>query len=281
MKSTHGAEPLADDDLDILDGRGHQQFDGAGALLFGDQAHADHGDQEEGDGGGEPEQRANDLVVHIHRLLLTHHLGLEAEADEIARGGEEAESEDQAEKRHQQIGDGGCEVTLEFFLADEEYVLHFCLLLLVVGLFAGGELEEDIFQAQADGAEFAEIPTGVDHAAGEFGAYVAALQTLDFEGEAAVLGILHHDAADAGDLFEASLDLVGIGMAVGGFDFERDGFGAAQAVGEVGDGILGDELALANDDDALAGVLHLAEDVGAEDDGVIAGEGLQQRRGFR
>src|SRR6185295_15886921 len=101
-------------------------FDGACALLFGDQAHADHGDQEEGESGGEPKQRSNDLVVHIHGLLLTHHLGLEAEADEIPRGGEEAESEDQAEKRHQQICDGGCEITLEFFLADEEYVLHFC-----------------------------------------------------------------------------------------------------------------------------------------------------------
>src|SRR6185369_6173281 len=67
-----------------------------------------------------------DLIVHIHRLLLIHHLGLEAEADEILRGGEEAKSEDQSEKRHQQIGDGRCEVTLEFFPADEEYVLHFC-----------------------------------------------------------------------------------------------------------------------------------------------------------
>ena len=158
---------------------------------------------------------------------------------------------------------------------------HFCVSLLLVLLFAGRELEEDIFQAQADGAEFAEIPAGVDHAAGEFGAYVAALQALDFEGEAAVLGILHHDAADAGDLFEASLDFGGVGVAVGGFDFEGDGFGAAQAVGEVGYGILRDELALADDDDALAGLLHLAEDVGAEDDGVIAGEGLAAARGFR
>src|ERR1019366_3843384 len=132
----HCAEPLANDNLDVLDGRGEQEFDGAGALLFGDQAHADHGHQEEGDGGGEAEQRANDLLIHVHGLLLAHHLGLEAEADEIPRGGEEAESEDQAEKRHQQIGDGRCEIALDFFVADEEYVSHFwspsCLVSAVV-----------------------------------------------------------------------------------------------------------------------------------------------------
>ena len=154
------------------------------------------------------------------------------------------------------------------------------LLLLSVFFSLGGELQEDIFQAQADGAEFGEIPAGVDHAAGQFGADVAALQAFDFEGNAAVPGVLHHDAADAGDLFEASLDFAGVGAAVGGFDFEADGFGAAQAVGEVGDRILRDQLALADDDDALAGLLHLAEDVGAEDDGVVAGEGLEQLADF-
>ena len=58
----------------------------------------DHGDQEQGDGAGEAEQRADDLIVHVHGLLLAHHLRLEAEAHEIARGGEEAESEDQRRK---------------------------------------------------------------------------------------------------------------------------------------------------------------------------------------
>src|ERR1017187_4090593 len=132
----HCAEPLADDNLDVLDGRGEQEFDGAGALLFGDQAHADHGHQEEGDGGGEAEQRANDLLIHVHGLLLAHHLGLEAEADEIPRGGEEAESEDQAKKRHQQIGDGRCEIALDFFVAGEGDFFHFwspsCLVSAVV-----------------------------------------------------------------------------------------------------------------------------------------------------
>ena len=140
----------------------------------------------------------------------------------------------------------------------------------------GGELEEDVFQAQADGAQLAQVPAGVDHGAGEVGADVAALQALDFEDAGGRPWLLHHDAADAGDLFEAALHFAGLGAAVGGFDFERDGFGAAQAVGQVGDRILGDELALADDDDALAGVFDLGQDVGAEDDGVIAGEGREQ-----
>ena len=55
-------------------------------------------------------------------------------------------------------------------------------------LFRGGELQEDVFQAQADGAQFVQVPAGVDHGAREVGADVAALQALDFEGQAAVLG---------------------------------------------------------------------------------------------
>src|ERR1019366_8459102 len=58
------------------------------------------------------------------------------------------------------------------------------------------------------------------------------------------------------------------------------GFGAAQAVGQIGDRILSDQFALADDDDAFAGLLHLAQNVRAEDDGVLAREGLQQLADF-
>jgi hypothetical protein len=51
-------------------------------------------------------------------------LGHETEAHEVARGGEKAESENQREKRHQQIGDGRSEVTLQFFTADNPNVGH-------------------------------------------------------------------------------------------------------------------------------------------------------------
>jgi hypothetical protein len=39
-------------------------------------------------------------------------------------------------------------------------------------------------------------------------------------------------------------------------------------------------LPWSDDDDALAGMLHFAEDVGAEDDGVLAGERFQQLADF-
>src|ERR1039457_1454373 len=121
----HGAQPLAEDDLGIGDGRGEQQLDGAGPFLFGEQVHGDHGDEEQSHGGGETEQRADNLLVDVHGLATAHHLGLEAEADEIAGGGVKAEAEDQPEQRQHRIGDGRGEITLEFLLAHEEYVFHF------------------------------------------------------------------------------------------------------------------------------------------------------------
>ena len=45
-------------------------------------------------------------IVHVHGLLLSHHLGLQAEADHVAGGDIEGESEDQPESGHQQISDG-------------------------------------------------------------------------------------------------------------------------------------------------------------------------------
>src|ERR1039457_3347703 len=120
-----GAQPLAEDDLGIGDRRGEQQFDGAGAFLFREEPHGDHGDEEQRHGGGEAQQRADDLLVDIHGLALAHHLRLKAEADEVARGGVKAETEDQPEQRQHRIGDGRGEITLEFLLAHEEYVFHF------------------------------------------------------------------------------------------------------------------------------------------------------------
>ncbi len=53
-----------------------------------------------------------------------------------------------------------------------------------------GQLQEDIFQAQADAAQLIQIPAGVDHGARQVGANLAALQALDFKAQAAVLGLL-------------------------------------------------------------------------------------------
>ena len=46
-------------------------------LLFGDQPHGDHGDQEQRDGAGEAQQRPDDHVVQVDGLRLAHHLRLQ------------------------------------------------------------------------------------------------------------------------------------------------------------------------------------------------------------
>ena len=148
-------------------------------------------------------------------------------------------------------------------------------------LFGAGQLQEDIFQAEPDGAQLVQIPAGIDHGAGQVGANVAALQALHLEGQAAVLGFPRQHAADAGHLLQALLDLGRIERSVGGCHFQRHGFGAAQAVGQVRHRIGGHQLALIDDDNALAGLFDFGQDVGAENDGVIAGQVLDQTRGSR
>ncbi len=49
---------------------------------------------------------------------------------------------------------------------------------------------------------------------------------------------------------------------------------------QVGDGIDRDDFAVINDDDFAAGLFHFREDVGAEDDGVVAGEAGDQLTRF-
>ena len=59
-------------------------------------------------------------------------------------------------------------------------------------------------------------------------------------------------------------------------DFEQDGFGAARSGLQIADGVGGDELSFIDDDDLLAGLLDLGQDVRAENDGVLAGEILDE-----
>ena len=74
----------------------------------------------------------------------------QAGASRRGRGGVEEEAEDQAEKRHQQIGDGRGEIALQFFLAMMKmfFIVAVCLSVVTVfGRFLGlGQLQEDVFQ---------------------------------------------------------------------------------------------------------------------------------------
>src|SRR5882762_1369258 len=92
--------------------------------------------------------------------------------------------------------------------------------------------------------------------------------------------VLENDAAYAGDQLQASLHLGGIGEAVACTNFNQQGFGAARAILQIAYGIGGDKLALIDDDDLLAGLLNLRKNVGAQNDGVIAGQALDQLARF-
>ena len=56
-----------------LNGRGHQKLDGAGAFLFGEEAHGNQRDQEEADHTGVAEQGRDHVFVDAHGLLLAAH----------------------------------------------------------------------------------------------------------------------------------------------------------------------------------------------------------------
>jgi hypothetical protein len=77
-------------------------------------------------------------------------------------------------------------------------------------------------------------------------------------------------------LFEAPLNFTGLGAAIGGRNFERHGFRTMQAAGEVMDGIPRNQFSLTDDDDLFAGLFDLGQNVGAENDGVVTRELLEQ-----
>src|SRR4029077_9696411 len=107
-----------------------------------------------------------------------------------------------------------------------------------------------------------------------------AFAAFDFKDGAIVVLVLEMDAGDAGDQLEARLHLCRIDEAVARTDFDEQRLGAARALLQIADGIGGHEFALVDDDDLLAGLLDCGKNVRAENDGVIAGEALDEFAGF-
>jgi hypothetical protein len=138
-------------------------------------------------------------------------------------------------------------------------------------------LQEDVFEREAERAEFIESPSGLDHGAGDIAAHVLALHAFDFETVDALLGIFCDYTADAGETLENDENFSGRDRRD---DLDTDRLGSAQTVGEVGDSIGRHDLAAADDDDLAAGVFDFGEDVRGEDDGVVAGEGGDEFAGL-
>ena len=89
----------------------------------------------------------------------------------------------------------------------------------------------------------------------------------------AVAMFLGKHAADAGHLFQPLLHLPASSSPSRGITSTDDGFGAAQPAGEILHRIRGHQLALGDDDDALAGLLDFGQNVRRKNNGVLAARG--------
>ena len=91
-----------------------------------------------------------------------------------------------------------------------------------------------------------------------------------------VVALLGHDSAYARDLFQPPLHGREIEAAIASADFDQHRFCAARAVLQVVYRVRRHQLAFVDDDDLLAGLLDFRQNVRAENDGVVAGQALDQ-----
>src|SRR6266404_5801182 len=118
-------------------------------------------------------------------------------------------------------------------------------------------------------------PAGTASCAGA----VAADQSLaafHFKDRAVIVLVFERHAADAGNQLEPRLHRYGVDETVSRADFQQQRFGATRAILQIADRVGCDQLALVNDDDLFAGLLDFRQNVRAEDDGVVAGEALDE-----
>src|SRR5271170_8050662 len=145
---------------------------------------------------------------------------------------------------------------------------------------AAGELEEDLFQASCGRTKFIEIPAGSDHGTRQVSALQLSLLALHFKDQALLFAFGTRHAADSGDTFEFLLHQHGFRLAIAARNLEQKSFGAARPGLQVAHRIGRYQLALVDDDDLLAGLFDLRQDMSAEDNGVIPGQALDQVSGF-
>ena len=149
-------------------------------------------------------------------------------------------------------------------------------------LLRSSQLQEDFFQAERHRAQFVQIPSGIDHGARHIAADRAALQAFDFERASGPSRMSRcSNPADARNLLEPLLNGSRARVA------PLRGSTSTAMLSEprrrfvrLSTRVRGDDLALADDDHLLADLLDLRQDVRAENDGVVAGQALDQRAGF-
>ena len=139
------------------------------------------------------------------------------------------------------------------------------------------QLEEDIFQAQTAGFEFVELPARLHYCPGQFCPHVMPFFGVDFKRHMPnALGpgrvrVAMLDQVYPGYAFQPALHL-----AFRALRREQDSFVALQPPGELIRRTLRHKLAGIDHHNALAGLRNFGQNVGAEHDGVLAGQGLDQ-----
>src|SRR5688572_27689514 len=132
---------------------------------------------------------------------------------------------------------------------------------------AAREVEEDIFERGVAGGGGADVEVpGVEP--GEDGGDIAA-DVVDFEGEGGAVEMGEADAGESGQLFKPA-----IAADVGQLDLKPVAIGEEAA--EARQGVVGDDLAMVHDGDAVAESFDFLHVMGGVDEGLTAGlEGFE------
>ena len=141
--------------------------------------------------------------------------------------------------------------------------------------FLRRQVEENVLQAHPHRPQFEESPALVHHGGGQSAANVMAARDLDFQADHRATGVGDAGACDARHDGQRRLHVATHGVHLHVYRF-RATHPRCQVVRRVH----GYHAALADDDDALAGLTHLGQDVGAQDDRVVAGQVLDELSGF-
>ena len=103
---------------------------------------------------------------------------------------------------------------------------------------------------------------------------------MHLKDQARVFTIARQYAAHSRDGFKLLLHQQGVRLAVAAGNLQQQRFGVARPRLQIAHGIGRHQLAFVDDQHLLAGLFHLGKNMGAENDGVVAGQPLDQVAGF-
>ena len=184
------------------------------------------------------------------------------------------------EHDEQKVGDRRHKIAAQFLAANDPDVSHllapFATASFRGALSAPGQLQEDFFQAHRRRAQFVQIPAGFDHRARHIAAHQLSFSLSTSKMVRVLPFALETTWLTPATCSSLRLHRRGIELAVAAGDFDQHGFRAARAVLQIAHRVRRTHLALVDDDHLLARLAHFRKNVRAQNDGVIAGEALDQ-----